>query len=233
MTVAAVAGELDVDRSTAYRMLMTLRAAGYVVREDHTRNYRLGYRILSLSRSLLDSDDRSDLILACLSEISAKTGETVHYAVLDGTETVLLFRAKGTQRVSVDFQIGDRSPLHCTSIGKVLLAFQDKRLVEEVIAAGLPKLAPNTITDAEAFRAALQRVRVEGYAFDDLEFAEDMRCVAVPVFQKGGVVKGGISLSGPISRYTHQKLHELRDVAADAARRLSRQIGGNQGFGCE
>jgi len=224
-SVAEVATGIGADRSTAYRMLMTLMDAGYVVRDDRTRTYRLGYKILTLSKWLLSEDDKSELILACLKAISEGTGETVHYSVLDRDKAALLFRAKGTQLVAVDFQIGDRAPLHCTSIGKVLLAFQDPEVVEGVIARGLPRVARNTITDPQAFRVELQRVRVQGYAYDDLEFADDMRCVAVPVFEKGGAAAGGISLSGPASRYTPQKLAELRDIALAAARRMSRQLG--------
>ncbi len=227
VSVAEVAAGIGAERSTAYRMLMTLMGAGYVVRDEKTRNYQLSYRIVALTKWLLSDDEQSELIMACLKAISDRTGETVHYSVLDRDEAALLLRAKGTQLVTVDFQIGDRAPLHCTSIGKVLLAFQDTRLVERVIARGLPKVARNTITDPQAFRAELQRVRVQGYAYDDLEFTDDMRCVAVPVFEKGGVVKGGISLSGPSSRYTPQKLEELKDIAVAAARRLSQQLGGD------
>jgi DNA-binding IclR family transcriptional regulator len=225
VSVAEVAGGIGADRSTAYRMLMTLIDAGYVVRDARTRNYQLSYRILALGKWLLSDDQPAELIIACLKDISDQTGETVHYSVLDRDAAALLYRAKGTQLVTVDFQIGDRAPLHCTSIGKLLLAFEDVGLVERVIGRGLPKVARNTITDPQAFRAELQRIRVQGYAYDDLEFADDMRCVAVPVFEKGGGVGGGISLSGPSSRYSPHKLDELKDIAVAAARRLSQQLG--------
>lgn len=227
VAVAAVADALGSDRSTAYRMLMTLVEAGYVVRDEQNRNYQLGYRLLSLTKSLLEGDERSDLITRALREIAEKTRETVHYSVLDQDAVVLLFKARGTQLVTVDFKVGDRSPLHCTSIGKAMLAFQDTRLVESVIAAGLPKVAPNTITEPDVFRAALAKIRMEGVAYDDLEFAEDMRCVAVPVFEKGHLVRGGISLSGPTSRYSYDKLSELGGIAMQAARQLSEQLGGS------
>ncbi len=147
--VAEVARGIGADRSTAYRMLMTLHDAGYVLRDESGKNYQLGYKLLSLSSSLLNADERSEIILDAIRGLSAETGETVHYCILDRDATVLVYRAKGTQLVSVDFKIGDRAPLHCTSIGKALLAYQDARLAEEIIARGLPKVAPNTITDAE------------------------------------------------------------------------------------
>jgi DNA-binding IclR family transcriptional regulator len=223
--VAEVARGIGADRSTAYRMLMTLHDAGYVLRDESGKNYQLGYKLLSLSSALLNADERSEIILEAIRGLSAETGETVHYCILDRDATVLVYRAKGTQLVSVDFKIGDRAALHCTSIGKALLAYQDARLAEEIIARGLPKVAPNTITDAEAFRTELQKVRRQGFAFDDLEFHDDMRCIAVPVFEAGGAVRAGISLSGPASRYSLAKLEELKDRSLVAARNLARRLG--------
>ena len=227
VTVAEVAEATGADRATAYRMLMTLVQAGYVRREADGRRYRLSFKVLSLGRHLLDEDERAARILATLRRISEETEETVHYSVLDRDAAVLLFRAKGSQRVAVDFQIGDRSPLHCTSIGKVLLAYQPPSLAEAVIAAGLPKVAPNTITAPEALRRELALVRAQGYAYDDLEFAPDMRCLAVPVFENGGAVPGGIAISGPSSRFDQAKLDALRAVAKRHAEDLSLRLGGN------
>ena len=226
LSVAEVAERVGADRATVYRMLMTLVQAGYVRRDETTRLYRLSFKVLSLARHLVSEDERASQILFTLRRISEETGETVHYSALDRDAAVLLFRAKGTQRVAVDFQIGDRSPLHCSSIGKVLLAYLDAPAVEAILAAGLPQVAPNTITDPEAMRAELTAVRAQGYAFDDLEFAPDMRCVAVPVFENGGSVPGGIAISGPSSRFDHPKLDALRVVAVGYAEALSRRLGG-------
>lgn len=226
LSVMEVADGIGADRATAYRMLLTLVHAGYVTRDQSSKNYRLSFKVLSLGRHLLADDERAARIMDCLRAISDATGETVHYAALERDHSVLLFRAKGTQRVSVDFQIGDRSPLHCTSIGKVLLAYQDSRLVETVIAGGLPSVAPRTITEPDVLRQELSRVRAQAYAYDDLEFAADMRCVAVPVFEKGGEVPGGISISGPSSRFDLAKLDELRAVLTPLCSQLSRALGG-------
>ena len=221
-----MAGIIRVERSTAYRMLMTLMEAGYVVRDQHQRAYRLGYKVLTLSRAMLSGNERTELVAAGLREISARTGESAHYSVLERDCTVLVQRATGTQLVTIDFQIGDRAPLHSTSIGKVLLAYQDPATIEAAIGRGLPRSARNTITDPARLRAELRKVRAQGYAYDEMEFADDMRCVAVPVIDKDGQVTSGISLSGPASRYTRQKLRELRDCAMEAARELSLKLGG-------
>jgi DNA-binding IclR family transcriptional regulator len=225
VSVASVAQGIDADRSTAYRMLMTLMEAGYVTRDEASKHYKLGYKLLSLTKYLLNDDQAAELVMASLRGIAEQTGESVHYCVLDRLESVLLYRVKGVQLVAVDFQIGDRSPLHCTSIGKVLLAHQDERLLGQVVAGGLRRFARRTIVEPDALRAELRRVRRQGYAYDEFEFADDMRCVAVPVFGKGGRLHGGISLSGPSSRYTQERLAELRDCTLHEAHELSARLG--------
>jgi len=90
------------------------------VRDASSKNYKLGYRLSSLVGSLLSTNERSERVRASLRILADRTGETVHYCVLDRDATVLVYKASGTQLVAVDFNVGDRSPLHCTSIGKAL-----------------------------------------------------------------------------------------------------------------
>lgn len=226
LSAAEVASIIGAERTTAYRMLMTLMEAGYVVRDQRARAYRLGYKVLTLSRALLSGNEKTELVAACLREISARTGEAAHYSVLERDCAVLVQRSTGTQLVTIDFQVGDRAPLHCTSIGKVLLAYQDPATIEAAILGGLPRFARNTITNPARLRDELRKVRAQSYAYDDMEFADDMRCVAVPVIEKDGRVTSGISLSGPATRYNRQKLRELRNCALAAARELSLSLGG-------
>ena len=223
--VALVAQQIGADRSTAYRMLLTLIDAGYVDRDMSTRQYKLSYKVLSLTKYVLNDERVGELVTAALRSISEQTCETAHYCARDRFESVLLYRVHGTQRVAIDFKIGDRAPLHCTSIGKVLLCHEDKPFLDQVLARGLPPFARRTIVEPEALRAELRRVRRQGYAYDEFEFADDMRCVAVPVYGKRGALQGGISLSGPSSRYTQDRLVELRDCALAQARELSAKLG--------
>jgi len=117
--------------------------------------------------------------------------------------------------------------LHCTSIGKLLLAYEDAATIEAAMRSGLPKRARNTINDPERFRTELRKIRAQAYSYDDFEFADDMRCVAVPVFEEGNRRPlGGISLSGPSTRFTLPRLRDLRDCAIEAANSLSLRLRG-------
>ncbi len=226
VSVQEVANRLQSDKATAYRMLVTLLKSGFAVRDEATKRYSLSYKVVSLSRNLLAENEISKLIQQEMRELSVGTQETIHYSVLDGHNTVLVQRIKGVQLVNVDFQIGDRSPLHCTAIGKIILAFQDVRFIEEVIAAGLPAVTSRTISDADALRHELRKIRSQGYAIDDHEYSDTMRCIAVPVFEGNGHVRSGISISGPESRFSYGKLDELSEPMLNASRNISRKLGG-------
>lgn len=221
-----LAGLMNSDKITAYRMLLTLEAAGYIIHDPISNRYSLSHKVISLGRNLLAENEVSRMVTQAMRDLSASTLETLHYSVIDGSKAVLVNRIKGSQLVTVDFQIGDRAELHCTSIGKVLLAFQDTRFIERVISLGLPKRAANTFDDPVAFRAELVKIRAQGYAIDDHEFSDNMRCVAVPIFNNGGTVNSGLSISGPDTRFTMDKLNELSVILREVSMALSRNLGG-------
>ncbi|WP_162909324.1 IclR family transcriptional regulator [Aggregatilinea lenta] len=225
LQLSEVSAELGFDRSTTYRLLNTLIAAGYIVR-DGSKRYNLSYRLVTLSRHLLADNERSRASREIMEWIAHETGETIHLSALDGMEEVLIQRVKGTQFLIVDFQIGERFSLHCTSVGKVLLAYQDERLIEQVIAAGLPQMASNTITDPDHLRQELRHIRSTGYAIDDHELADHMRCISVPVFEADGRVMVGLSISGPDTRLSLEKLEEYKVPLSEGARELSERLGG-------
>lgn len=163
---------------------MAVYNANYVVRNENSKSCRLGYKVVSLSRNLLAENKISRLVRQTLEKISKETGETVHYSVLNGDETVLVQKVKGSQLIAVDFQIGDCARMHCTAIGKIMLAFQDYRLIEAIIDAGSSKFAGNTITHPDELKKKLQRIRSGDYAIYDHELSDDMRCIAVPIFER-------------------------------------------------
>lgn len=202
-----------IDRSTAYRLMRTLESAGYVSQSSDTKKYRLSYKILALGQPALKKASVDDIILETLKHLAAKTNETAHFQVLDGDHAAIRLQAKGSQLVSVNFKIGDRSKLHCTSIGKVLLATQDPPFIEKIIARGLEAVTPQTITDPKKFRDELVKVRQRGYATDESEFSHDLCCVAVSIVNSENRLFGGINFAGPRSRFTKAYVRALaRDL---------------------
>jgi DNA-binding IclR family transcriptional regulator len=212
LSVTEISRRIGLDRATCYRMLRTVEEAGYLVRDAETKNFRMSRRVVSLAKHLLAEDEDRLLVSQTLKRISAASGETSHYSELDRDSAILTQRSKGTQLVAVDFQIGERTPLHMTSVGKAILAFQSPDFVKAYLKKPLPRSTQHTITDAGALTAELDRVRATGIAYDRYELALGMKCVAVPTRETNRAVRAGISISGPDSRFTDAKLAELGEL---------------------
>lgn len=209
LPVNEISRRTGLDRTTCYRMLKTIEEAGYLIREHNTKNFRLSWRLLTVAKQLLVEDEDRAFISRVLKRISALTGETCHYSEIDMDSTVLTQRSKGVQLVAVDFRIGDRCPLHATSVGKAILAFQDPDFVHAYVQRPLARFTENTIVDPERLTRELESIRATGISYDRYELSLGMKCVAVPVRGREGIVHSGISISGPDSRFTDQKLVEL------------------------
>lgn len=217
MPVVAIAGQLGVDRSTAFRILSSLKAEGYVVRDDGGTRYFLGRKLVGLASAVLSRDDGHAKISAALAALAEATGETVHFLVRDEQGAMLLQSSKGRQRLAVDIGIGMHVPLHASAAGKVLLAWSDPSVMEEVVAAGLPAVTRQTLVTREALVQELAQVRADGFATDRQEFSDDLLCVSVPVFGRRGRLEGAISFAGPPSRFTQAYLDRLREAAQSSA----------------
>lgn len=221
VTVADVCDSTGLDRVIAYRALLTLVEGGYLIRDNASKTFRISYKIVSLARFMLSGDANADAVRATLRKVVDATGETCHYSVLEGFETVTTLKEKGQQIVSVDFNIGDRGQLHSTSVGKAILAYQSDEFINTFLARPLPRLTPYTICDAARLRSELAGVRATGLATDDNEMVEGMRCVAVPVREAGNIVRSGISISGPASRYTDGYLRNIGQILITCSTELS------------
>lgn len=226
LAVAQVAANAGLDRATCYRMLKTIEQAGYVVHDPNNNTYRLSRKILTLARNLLAQDESREMIDASLRALSRGTKETCHYSELDGFQTVLTQLSKGTQLVAVDFRIGTQSPLHITSVGKAILAFQSREFIDSYLERELERSTENTIATPEKLLAELRTIRETGISYDHEEMALGMNCVAVPVFQPDGHVLSGISISGPDSRFTEDYLAVLAQALRDEAKRLQQTLAG-------
>lgn len=220
-----LAKELDLNRSTVHRMLHTLQLLGYVARHPDGY-YRLTFHLFEIGNSVLHSYNLIDAARRSLLQLSHDTGFTVNHAVLYEDETLYVDKASPPSHLQLDRSIGETEPLHCTSLGKTLMAFQPEeerqRLVETL------ELAPfteHTITDRRKLAAELEQVRDRGYAIDDQELAMELRCVAAPVLGPDGALLSAISISGPADKLRPQSipglLPGLREAVATIAKNLA------------
>ena len=216
-----------ISRPTAYRLLSTLAAYGYVTR-DHNQDerYRLGYKVLELSKSLLDGIELRQQALPFLTSLSQVTNETVHLAVLDRDEVIYIDKVESTQPVRMHSTIGSRNSVHCTSLGKAILAYLSPEERKRILASvTLERRTANTITDRARLEEHLDAVRLQGFAMDDVENEDGIRCVGAPIFGYSGKVVAAVSVSGPAYRLSAERAHELAAPVQATAAGISRELG--------
>jgi DNA-binding IclR family transcriptional regulator len=206
--VTELAERIGAGKSTVHNHLSTLEENEYVVREGD--KYRLGLKFLDLGGHARKKMDLYRVAEPEVEKLARETGEEAILATEEYGRCVYLYRAKGETAIDLDFAYeGVRTDIHCTSLGKAMLAFMDERRVEGILDAnGLPRRTSNTITDRAEFLEELERTRERGFALDDEEAIEGIRCVASPITTDQGEVLGSISVSGPTSRMQGRRWKE-------------------------
>lgn len=199
LSVSQMAQSLELPRATVYRLLKTLALREWVIQEDKT--YRLSFRLSGLFHG---AGAGAEVALAermkpLLHHLVNETGETAHFAALDGDRVVYLARVESPHPIRMFSQVGWRGPLHATAVGKVFLAATEAKLLSRVCDQALERFTPNTIVEKEQLQAELAQIRKQGYAVDAEELIEGLTCVAVPVISSGQV-RGVISVAGPTAR---------------------------------
>lgn len=216
-SAAQIATELELARSTTYKILVTLETQGLVERGAGENTFHLGHRLIELGHRAQEEIDLYRVSHPFLTALNESTGETVHLTVLDDLQVLYVDCVESTRRLRTYSVIGLRGPLHSTAVGKAILAFQDRALLQRVITAGLPRQTDATITVPEKLAEELERTHSRGYAIDDLENDPDIRCVAAPIRDERGEAVAAVSLSGPAERLTRDRAHELAPLVQQAA----------------
>ncbi|MBD3009085.1 MULTISPECIES: IclR family transcriptional regulator [unclassified Streptomyces] len=225
-TLTDLAEGLNLSKSTILRLLAPLREVRLVDQDADSGRYRLGPQNALLGQVYLERLDFRETAAPHLHELVESIGETVHLVVFDPPEIVYIDKVESPQPVRMHSRIGSRQPAYCTAVGKAFLAHASDAVVEQVIARGMPPRTPATITSAERLHAELAAVRERGYAIDDVENEEEIRCVAAPVFDHSGTVATAISVSGPASRVTRDRVAEIGELLLDSTKALSGRLGG-------
>lgn len=191
-----------------------------------TGKYRLGLRMLDFADVVNEGLEIRAIARPTLLWLMNATGETVHIAMLDGTEMAYLDRIDGSHPVSLRTRVGFRAPLHVTAVGKAFLACMDEAEIDRILVKySFTRHTEHTITNLRDFKRHLAQVRSQGFAVDDEEHRLTIRCVAAPVFDRSGKVAAAISVSGPTFRLTDHRMQELTRIVKTAALRISTDLG--------
>lgn len=198
--VTTLASELEMGKSAIHNHLTTLEEHGYVVKNSETKAYRLSLKFLDIGGQVRSEIDVYKVAEPKIQELADISGELVHLVVEEDGKGVYLCRAKGEHAVELDTYVGCRHHMHSTAFGKAILSHLPSDRVEEIIDQhGLPEVTPQTITSRDELFEELERTRDRGFAVDDEERLEGLRCIAAPIRFDSDVI-GAISISGPTAR---------------------------------
>ena len=224
--VSEVASEIDVHKSTAFRLLGALEGRGLVEQSADRGKYRLGFGLIPLAGAVSDRLDVTQQGRAICHRLAEEMGETINVAVLQEHWAVNVDQARGPSTVATHNWIGRLTPLHCTSSGKVLLAHLPVHHRADLLAAsGMPQLAARTITSAAALDEELARVRADGYALAVEEYETGLNALAAPILDRAGEVIAAVSVSGPAYRLDEERLAARVEPLKAGAAEISRKMG--------
>lgn len=227
-TLSEVAGELGQSPATVYRVLTTFQGRGFADFDERSQEWSIGPAAFLTGSHFLRRTSLVERARPIMRELMQATGETANLGIERDGKVLFLGQVETHATIRAFFPPGTASAMHASGIGKALLCRMDDKRQRQVLAASqLEAFTPHTLTDPEAMIADLQEAKARGYAYDGEERNIGMRCIAAPVFNVFGEVVAGISVSGPTSRITDDRIVALADDVMDAAARLTRAIGGN------
>lgn len=212
--------------STIQRMVNTLQLKGYLIQNPKTNKYRLGYALYNLSKSFTQNLSWVDEAKYHIESVVKKHGETINLAVLEGKNIVYLTKVDSPHILRPSFKIGTRYPAHCTSLGKCLLAYLPPKSLERLLNEPLTQCTKKTITEIDKLKRELYKIREQGYAIDDEEFQEGLRCAAVPIRNNNmeGVVVAAMSVTAPKNRMPMERLLKIKDDLLKTSNEISKLI---------
>ena len=224
--ISELARQLHLDRSTTYRILLSLEKCGFLEKDEKMGEYSLGMAAFEIGNTYLRQMDFVLISKPVMVDLAAKIQETVHLAVLSGTEIVYVDKVDSPRTLGVMSKIGQRGSLHSTALGKVLMAFlpeaESSRIMKQI------KLTPftsNTISSRAKLTDEVKKVRRQGYAFDFRESEEGVECIAAPIRDHLGNVIAALSISGPQRKIGTPQEKEFINQVTGAAMLISSKLG--------
>jgi DNA-binding IclR family transcriptional regulator len=222
MSLAEISAATGFPRSTTHRLAASLRDVGLLDQDGHRDRYRLGIKLFELGNTVLANMDLHREARPVVDALSQVSGHLVHLAVFDGQQAIVIHRVSADS--GTPLTLIEAAPVHCTSVGKAILAFQSTAKIDEIIAGGLKRFTDSTITDERRLKSELKLIRTRGYAVDEGEHQPGIRCVGAPIHDRAGRVIAGLSASGPARRLQKDQLAGLAKIVVHHARLIAAKL---------
>lgn len=225
VSLSELSQQVELPLGTTHRLLATLLVRGYARQAADSRAYAIGFKVIDWA-SRIGPGQLIDLARPHMQTLMEETGETVNLCTLDRTQIVYADQVAAQRMVRMFTEVGNRAPIHSSGSGKALLAFrpEDQRsaLLGQIEYKGFTS---KTITTMDRMERELEKIRACGYSVDDGEFEEGVRCIAAPVLNGAGHSIAAISISGPASRITPDRIEAFAAKVMRCAGRVSTALG--------
>lgn len=226
MPLTEIAKRMGWPKSTTHGLLITLREFHYVDQSPTTGHYRLGVRLFELGNLVARGWDIRTMALPAMRQLNGMLGEMVQLATEDNGEVLYIEKVDSNQLIRIVSEIGARLPMHCSGLGKVLLAYKTPSEVRWILSThGLKAMTSRTITERAQLEKELERIRRQGYAMDDGEIMDSLRCIAAPIWDRNGAVRYAVSVSGLYSSMQGERFDRAVEATKQTAMDISYAMG--------
>lgn len=230
MGLMEISAALGLHKSTVHRLLMSLIYMGYAKQDETTQKYTLSCKIVNMAGKILDRMDILQVAKPYMERLSDLSNETVHLVQRDGSNILYIYKIEAkVGSIRMVSHVGMVHPMYCSGVGKAIMATLPEREVKQIWNESvIEKKTPHTITDYEELLSVLEEVRRNGYALDEEENEEGVRCIAASLKDYHSEVRYAFSISGPVSRMTKERVRELAVDVKKVQQELSRELGSYQ-----
>jgi DNA-binding IclR family transcriptional regulator len=222
--ISELAERLGIANSTVHRLVTTLVSEGFLTKDRHTNLYRLGASVLSLGNIVTSRLNIINLARPLLEALVQQSKETAHIGVLKDYELVYLCKIDCSHPVRLLSHEGKRNPIHCTSSGQVLLAYQPPKVIEQFLQRDLEPYTSKTITNPDTFRSLLRQIQKQGFALSIEELHEGVASIAAPVRDPKGKVIASVTIAGPIQRINRHTIPDLIKLVVQTGNEISKRL---------
>ncbi len=228
-SITELAQVMESNKSTVYRFLSDMQKRGAMYQNPNTGKYGLGLKLFELGNRVPIKAAFVDKTHPVLAKVSKNITETVHIAILKDKQTYYVDKVVSPQGLTVNTSIGDYIPLHCTSLGKVLLAYSytdyASIITDEVLDNTLLAFTTKTITNQDVLAKELKKIRQQGFAIDNEEYEIGLICVGVPIFNANNEIVASLSAAGPANRFKKDQLNNYVAILKEGAEEIKNNIG--------
>jgi IclR family KDG regulon transcriptional repressor len=226
LSVKEISDRLSISKSTVHGLIKTLEHRGYLQQNQDNLKYKLGLKLFELGHHIGNQLDMAKIAHPIIKDLVDELKETVHLVVRQQDELIYVEKVEGPHTLRIYSHVGKRAPIHCTGVGKAILAYQDVKEVNRILETiPLETFTEYTVTDQDEIKRQLQTIKETGYSIDDEEIEIGLKCVAAPIFDYQGNAIASLSCASPKMRLTDERLPIVIEGVKKAALEISHKLG--------